>query len=111
MWNYLLITGAVAQAERRRAELQERCLNQNWPVEPSDRDAVRAPCAVGLYLETHVARTQVWPGFVELAQLGAVSSNEMHEAPVNIDVEAFFIARNGLLLPRFSLGRHQHPAG
>jgi len=49
--------------------------------------------------------------FVELAQLGAVSSNEMHEARVNIDVEAFFIARNGLLLPRFSLGRHQHPAG
>ena len=47
----------------------------------------------------------------ELAQLGAVSSNEMHEARVNIDVEAFFIARNGLLLPRFSLGRHQHPAG
>ncbi len=100
VWNYLLITGGVGQAERRRAELQERCLNQNWPA-----DVVRfraAAVAPSAYFETKLTplRRRYGQVFVSSLRLGAVSSNE-HEARVNIDVELFFIARNRRMLPSF----------
>ena len=102
VWNYLLITGGVGQAEGSVGRV-------TWPLQSdikigqlassaSERRRVAARLASSSNLrreDAAVARSSS-----SLAQLGAVSSNK-HEARVNIDVEPFFIARNGRLIPRF----------
>jgi len=45
----LILLGYRLKTDARRRmfeDLKERCLNQNWPVEPSGHRCLRAPCAV-----------------------------------------------------------------
>ena len=89
MWNYLLITGGVGQAERRPRHLaaSERYQNGQLTSSASER---RRVAAVGLFLKLTSRGRGCGQVFVELAQqASAVSSNARHEARVNIDVELF----------------------
>ena len=57
--------------------------------------------AVGLFLKLTSRGRRYGQVFVSSLRLGAVSSNEARASEVNIDVELFFIARNGRVLPLF----------